>query len=165
MNNLRNIHSYLEEGEITEIDDWDECYITTDGRIFRIKELTPYDTGNGYLYIKVMIAGKTVGDYIHRLVAKAWHPNPNNLETVDHIDGDKSNNHLSNLRWFSLADNIRAYFGKDYAIMSPEGQLYHFSNINLFARDFGLDNSALAKVLKGKMSNTKGWTAPKVGVA
>ena len=42
---------------------------------------------------------------IHRLVAIAFLSNPENLEEVDHIDRDKSNNHVSNLRWASISQN------------------------------------------------------------
>lgn len=42
----------------------------------------------------------TIGS-VHRLVAKAFLPNPDNLPEVDHIDGNPSNNNVSNLRWVS----------------------------------------------------------------
>lgn len=42
---------------------------------------------------------------IHRLVAKAFIPNPNNLPTVNHKDENKLNNNASNLEWMSIADN------------------------------------------------------------
>ncbi len=37
--------------------------------------------------------------YVHELVAKAFVPNPNNYPYVEHIDGDRTNNHANNLRW------------------------------------------------------------------
>lgn len=43
---------------------------------------------------------------VHRLVAKAFIPNPDNLSDVNHIDEDKTNNHVSNLEWLSHRDNI-----------------------------------------------------------
>ena len=42
---------------------------------------------------------------VHRLVAKAFIPNPNNLEFVDHKDRDKNNNNVDNLRWVTRRDN------------------------------------------------------------
>ena len=49
---------------------------------------------------------KQTKHYVHRLVAEAFIPNPENLSDVDHIDCVKSNNHVSNLRWSSRDDNM-----------------------------------------------------------
>lgn len=45
--------------------------------------------------------------YVHRLVAEAFIPNPDNLPEVNHIDGNRSNNAVHNLEWVSHADNMR----------------------------------------------------------
>ena len=65
---------------------------------------------NGYVRINIYYHGKRYTKSIHRLVAKAFIPNPNDLPQVDHIDGNKSNNNLSNLRWVTASENIRAAF-------------------------------------------------------
>lgn len=44
---------------------------------------------------------------LHRLIAEVFIPNPNNMECVNHIDGNKLNNKLSNLEWCSIAENNR----------------------------------------------------------
>ena len=44
---------------------------------------------------------------VHRLVAEAFIPNPDNLAEVNHIDGNRQNNHLSNLEWVTRKGNIR----------------------------------------------------------
>lgn len=49
---------------------------------------------------------KQIRYYVHRLVAEAFIDNPENLSDVDHIDCNKQNNHVDNLRWYSRADNM-----------------------------------------------------------
>jgi len=56
--------------------------------------------------------GNRQNKQVSQLVALAFVPNDNPLlkDTVDHIDGQKSNNNWKNLRWLSRADNVRAYY-------------------------------------------------------
>ena len=45
-------------------------------------------------------------EYIHRLVATEWVPNPEHKACVDHIDGNKINNLVSNIRWATVTENM-----------------------------------------------------------
>lgn len=56
-------------------------------------------TNKGYYRLSLCKNGKTKFYHIHRLVAQAFIPNPDNKPTVDHIDRNKLNNNVSNLRW------------------------------------------------------------------
>jgi hypothetical protein len=53
--------------------------------------------------------------YVHRIVAEAFIPNPNKYPAIDHIDGDKTNNHVSNLEWVTYRENSKRYWAKKQA--------------------------------------------------
>ena len=61
--------------------------------------------GQKGIYKTVAINGKS--KYIHRLVAEAFIPNPNNLSIVNHIDGNKYNNNADNLEWTTYSGNVQ----------------------------------------------------------
>lgn len=70
-----------------------------------------FDDGNGYLKIMIKLTHKSYR--IHRLVANAFIPNPNNLPCVNHKDGNKRNNCVSNLEWCTHSQNTKhAYDNK-----------------------------------------------------
>lgn len=61
----------------------------------------------GYMIIGLMLNGKKSRFRVHRLVASAFIPNPENKEFVNHIDGVKDNNILSNLEWSTPSENTQ----------------------------------------------------------
>src|SRR5699024_6100473 len=63
-------------------------------------------TGKGYQKIQLSKEGNSKNFSIHRLVAQAFIPNPENLPIVNHIDGNKTNNHIGNLEWVSSNENM-----------------------------------------------------------
>ncbi len=77
-------------------------YVRTDGKVFR--EVSPSGRGPGGKYKCVSING--VRTDIHRLIAKAFIPNPQKHECVLHGDDNPSNNWVHNLRWGSHKDNM-----------------------------------------------------------
>jgi hypothetical protein len=62
---------------------------------------------NGYMYQMLYKNGKPKLVRIHRLVAKAFVPNPNNFTQINHIDGNKQNNNASNLEWCDQPYNMK----------------------------------------------------------
>ena len=63
-------------------------------------------TAKGYGYVAIRQKGIYVGYSVHRLVATAFIPNPKRLPQVNHLDGNKLNNHVANLEWCDAYDNV-----------------------------------------------------------
>lgn len=60
----------------------------------------------GYLSVRLTKDGITKTHFVHRLLAKAFIPNPDNLPQVNHISGDKLDNNIENLEWVSVSENV-----------------------------------------------------------
>ena len=83
--------------------------VFTSGKVkgVRGKWLKLHKGTSGYLQVNVWNNYKQRTFLLHRLLAEAFIPNPNNLSEVNHKDGNKLNNSLDNLEWVSRSENIR----------------------------------------------------------
>ena len=70
------------------------------------KPKKPYPNSKGYLRARLHKSKKGKNYFIHRLVAEAFIPNPNNLPCIDHIDRNYLNNSADNLRWCTQKENM-----------------------------------------------------------
>lgn len=64
----------------------------------------------GYCYAMFSILGKNKIRHIHRLVAKAFIPNPQNKKDINHKDCNRTNNYIDNLEWCTRSENIKYGF-------------------------------------------------------
>jgi hypothetical protein len=72
-----------------------------------MKEMKPYKRKNGGFQISLSMNGKMKMHHVHRLLAQAFIPNPENKPCINHKDGNRNNNHLSNLEWCTYLENNR----------------------------------------------------------
>jgi len=61
----------------------------------------------GYMRVSLYKDGKKKTHDVHRLVGLHFIPNPESKFAIDHIDRDKTNNHVSNLRWATTSENCQ----------------------------------------------------------
>ena len=82
--------------------------ITLHNRFYKEKLLTIcHNSGTGYDFVCLRKNDRDKNFSVHRLVAEAFIPNPNNLPEVNHIDGNKQNNFVDNLEWCTRSDNLK----------------------------------------------------------
>lgn len=80
--------------------------VSSEGRVRRRgRVLRPRVHSNGYLRVCLSVNGEHSDQYIHRLVAKAFLGEPDAGMHADHINGDRADNRLSNLRWLTSDEN------------------------------------------------------------
>lgn len=89
--------------EWKQIADYPDYEVSNQGNVNSLKygrkRLNIVKAHTGYSMVCLRHNGKQSNCLLHRLIALAFLPNPENKPTVDHIDRDKSNNILENLRW------------------------------------------------------------------
>jgi hypothetical protein len=113
----------LIDEEILLIDGTDDEYISENGNVYRYygdnkmyKKKTFINPNNGYLYVNIKMSnGKTKQKRVHKLVAIAFIPNPNNYNVVMHLDDNKANPKKDNLKWGTVSENTKDAFEKGLA--------------------------------------------------
>lgn len=144
------------------IEDHPNYMVSNKGRVLNTKRsryLKPSPNNKGYLQVGLYSNGDAqVKCKVHILVAKAFIPNPLNLETVNHIDEVKDNNYDSNLEWMTRGDNTIYSKAGDFIFINPEGLEVEVFNLNQFCRDNNLLASKMCLLNQGKRNQHKGWT-------
>lgn len=152
---------------------------------YNMHELKIQTSKKGYKTVVLHRDGDYYQKQVHRLVAEAFIPNPDNMEQVNHKDTDKANNNVSNLEWITPEENIRHAF-KNGCFHRTERQSDHsrklqketarkkcicvgmiepdtgevigiFRSIKTAAAILGLSDEKISAVCKGKRKTTGGY--------
>lgn len=105
---LKTIEGF--EKEWVDVNGFDDYEVSIYGEVYSKitnKILSPAIDENGYYRVALSKNGKSYTKKLHRLVAEAFIPNPNNKPTVNHKDTYKRNNRVVNLEWNTISENVK----------------------------------------------------------
>lgn len=134
--------------------------------VYKERILKPSPTKNGYLHLTI----NNKNEYIHRLVAEAFIPNPYNLPQVNHKDEDKTNNRVENLEWCTSEYNANYGERNKKAGLGHSKTVYQYTIDGKFVKEWvsaseiehqlGFIKSAISACCLGKGHTAYGykWT-------
>jgi HNH endonuclease/NUMOD4 motif len=145
-----------------------------DGRVGVFKERVhkPMTTKKGYYKYHLSSnkkEGYRTGKLAHRLVAEAFIPNPKDKPQVNHKDGNKKNNDVSNLEWATNSENHQhklennlypsTHIPKRVGKFDKDGNLLEtFDSIYAAAKSMGAKQWQVSRVVKGERKTFKGFS-------
>lgn len=114
----------------------------------------------GYYTVRLSIDSQTHTHYVHRLIAKTFIANPKGLKFVNHKNGIKTDNTISNLEWVSHATNMKHAYKLFLIPKGPrEKKVFdiasgiEYSSIKIASEKTGLPYSSLKNYLNGRRKN------------
>ena len=140
-----------------------EIYVCRNGMVYgHRKALKKRLSADGYEQVTLGVKPRR-GWNVHRLVALAHLPNPDNLETVNHIDGHKCNNYIDNLEWCSRVRNVK--LAQDEPVLAKSVKTAGFGlwfPCQSEAGRSGFTQANISKCVNGERPTHKGYTWEKM---
>lgn len=128
-------------------------------RVLKPSRVAEYD------HVVFSVDGKQKGAFVHRLVAEAFIPNTESKREVNHIDGDKTNNHVSNLEWNTSKENTEHANGLGIAgkcaykpcVAYMGDEMHIFDSIAEGAKKFGIHMACISRATRGIQKTSAGY--------
>lgn len=148
-------------------------YRTGKIRYFEPKVLSQYYDKDGYCQVSFCINGKNYNKKVHRLVAQAFIPNPNNYPMVNHKDECKTNNFVENLEWCDCKYNLNygtnpariservrnnKYLSKEVVQITLDGNIVRvYPSTREVERELGLNHTCVSACALSKTRKCGGY--------
>lgn len=162
-----NLYQVSNMGRVRSYDKIDSMGRYVKGRLL---SLTP--DKDGYLHASLSKNGNNKKYKVHRLVCKAFIPNPENKSEIDHINGDKTDNRVENLKWCTHKENmnnpltldifkyrvgVKNGFSKSVIQFTKDNELIRkWDSMADVKRELGIDSSCISNCCSGKRKTAGG---------
>ena len=136
------------------------------GGYFMSAQISP----NGYEIVHLMLNGKRIAKYVHKVLAESFIPNPIGKKEVDHIDANKSNNRLDNLQAVTNSKNVKKAYEQNTYINPHKGrgiwiiatnkktnEKYNFKSLRQCEEFTKIDRHRISLFLKNERPNYTDW--------
>lgn len=150
-----------------DINQWEGLYeVSTSGKVRNIKtgRILVGDTNScGYKRVGLYNKSRRQRFFVHRLVAQAFIPNPNNKPQVNHIDGNKENNRVDNLEWVNqseneihaIKNNLKGVWNGEFIVVFNDGKIELWDNQRDFARRINTSHAQVRNWLNKGVNSFK----------
>ena len=157
------------EEEWRDVLEFEELYqVSNFGNVRTVKngeaEMSQQENRNGYMTVHLRNKGVERRAMVHRLVAEAFIPNPDELRDVNHKNGDKSDNRVENLEWVSHSDNMAHSFrelGKNVRhivqLDLDNNFIERWNSIIEASEATGICRTDIGECCRGNRKHTKGY--------
>ncbi|MCH7909830.1 MAG: HNH endonuclease [Candidatus Hydrogenedentes bacterium] len=147
--------------------------VSDHGRVRRTKTIPQSPAGRllgyvsswGYRKVDLSRGGRKQEALVHRLVAMAFISNPNDLPEINHIDGDKLNNHVTNLEWVTNLKNVHHAYASglmqkgerngsarltDAKVLAARRRYVRGGSLRAMACEYGVAINTITRAVRGK---------------
>lgn len=149
--------------------------IKSSRKVYKEQLLKHFDNGQGYSVVMFRVNKEYKHFRVHRLVASAFIPNPENKPYINHIDGNKSNNKVDNLEWCTRSENeLHAYrTGLKQGYWTGKKESHTTKKVNQYSLAdeligeyksvvgasnwTGINKNCIARVARGERNNAGGF--------
>lgn len=163
-----------------EINNLSKYIIYSNGEVYsksKNKIMLGFLNKDGYMLVRLVSDNGKVRNYrVHRLVAKAFIPNPNNYPVINHKDENKLNNDVSNLEWCTYSynnsygnrinnliktRNVNKSYGSEVPIVATNiitGEKFTYKSQMEASRKLNISQSKVSACLQGRQKKSHGYT-------